>query len=53
MQTTIAVATPSCTVPDPVGDAATWSGAIIALWIAAYLGHYMISLFRNPQSDAY
>lgn len=44
----IPVSVPSCEVPTPVADAAVYTGAIIALWVAAYAARAVINFFRGP-----
>jgi len=48
----VPVYTPSCTVPDPVGDATTYTSAIIALWVAVWAAKQAYNLFRNPHANA-
>lgn len=46
------VSTPACTVPDPVGDAVTFSGAVIALWVAIAAAMFVVRFFARPHVDA-
>lgn len=42
----------ACTVPDPVGDAVAYSGAVIVLWVAVAAAMLVVRFFRSPHVNA-
>ncbi len=48
----VPVRTPTCTEPDPIGDATAYTGAIIALWVAVWAARSIYQFFRVPHADS-
>lgn len=42
----------ACTVPNPVGDAVVYTGAVVALWVAVAAAMYVVRLFWTPHVNA-
>lgn len=47
------VGIPLCEVPNPVGDAVLFSGAVISLWVAVAASMYLVKFFRVPHADTH